>query len=97
MTIFTAVKYHSILYGCVIVMFQIPDTSLKPENVLALRPEGHKVPNGLEMRKLPGSKLGSKLSFGSGVGGTKNNQVVPAITVEEADLEVRIAFWVKSL
>ena len=73
-----------------IFLFQSPDTSLKPENVLALRQDGLKVPNGLELKKLGGSKLGSKMSFGSAPG-AKNNQVVPAITVEEADLEVRIA------
>ena len=72
-------------------LFQSPDTSLKPENVLALRQDGLKVPNGLELKKLGGSKLGSKMSFGSAGQGAKNNQVVPAITVEEADLEVRIA------
>ena len=51
--------------------------------MLAL-PEAPKIPNGLEMKKLQGSKL----SFGSGAPG-KLNKVAPIITVEEADIEVR--------
>ena len=47
-----------------------------------------KVPNGLEMDRLRGSKLGSKLSFGSGPPGLKNNQVAPIVSVAEEDIEV---------